>query len=134
MVSFVSTVIETWNQEAKTLVYLQGLQNPPIVLIALCIEQKLVHFYIFYSYIHFGQESKHGFVLLRKNCKKFLKNLRTVIRVYPVLLTFSFLLNSTATWCTYGHLFRFPHYTITIIFVVFDLFVVVFVLHVRMPQ
>ena len=34
----------------------------------------------------------------------------------PCFTDFKLLLNSTATWCTYGHLFRFLHYTITIIF------------------
>ena len=69
-----------------------------------------------------------------------LQKLRNVIQDFPVLLTFSFKtykhvlllnksfghngpwfvlsakLNSPATWCTLGHLFRFAHYTTTIFF------------------
>ena len=69
---------------------------------------------------------------MKTNGRQPLKNLRNVIQDFAVLLTFSFKaykhvlllngplfvlsakLNSTTTWCTFGHLFA--HYTTTIIF------------------
>ena len=89
----------------------------PTILSSKCVKRYNLMFYISMSVnrIYFKNTNNNLKTMQSSVCKANEKNTAMRDTRLPCFTDFQLLLNSTATWCPYGQLFRFPHYPITII-------------------